>query len=192
MLRKGNPLQTELRWEIVLVEGLVAAGIGLYALLAQESARRNIIFLIGAFLLINGLSYAFGGVRRLSKDDPMARFRFIRAGIGAVTGSIVVIDRFADFMSIDAARVVLAIGLLGIGVVTLIGLVTVRGEVERRLAGIIVSLLLAGWGILVLYVAGNDTNTARVLGWAGLIVGAVLILLALYRRQSGSAQPAGG
>lgn len=187
VLRKGNPLRSELNWQVILVEGLIAVGIGLYAVLAQANAHRNIIFLTGVFLLINGLSHAFGGLRR-SSADPMARYRLLRAGIGIATGLIVVIDRFADLMSVNSARIVLAIGLLGIGLVTLIGLVTVRGEVERRMVGLVIAVLFIVWGAVVLYLVSIDSSSAGPLGWAAIVVGVLLVLLALYRRQQATAR----
>ena len=191
VLRKGNPLRSELSWQVILAEGVIAFGIGLYALLAQDNAHRNLIFLIGVFLLLNGLSHAFSGVRH-SGSDPMARYRLLRAGIGIVTGLVVMINRFADLMSVNSARIVLAIGLLGIGLVTLIGLVTVRGEVERRAAGLAIAVLFIAWGAVVLYLVSIDSNSAVPLGWAAIVVGALLVLLAFYRRQQATARLASG
>lgn len=185
--RHANPLKSETSWQVILVEGLIALGIGLYALLAADSARRNIVLLVGLFLLLNGLVHAYGLLTQPTTGDPMARFRLLRAGIGVVTGLLVVVNRFAEFMSLNAARFVLAIGLLGIGLVWLVGLIVVREDVERRLSGLVVAALLVIWGAFVLYLASMDTSSSRLIGWGALIVGAGLILFAVYRRSRAAA-----
>ncbi len=183
LLQKSNPLRPDLRWEFVLVQGAAAVAIGLYALLAEESARRNIVFLIGVFLLVNGLGIAIGGIRRAASDDPMSQFRLVRAGIGIATGVLVVINRFSSFMEVNSARVVAGIGLAGIGLVSLIGIITLIDRSEARLVSAGASLLLILWGAASIYQAIQDTNSSRLIGWAALIIGAALIALGLMRRQ---------
>jgi uncharacterized membrane protein HdeD (DUF308 family) len=185
---KANPLRAEMSWPIILIEGLVAGGIGLYALLAEDNARRNLLFLIGAFLLLNGLGYAFRQFQSRGSYNPMATFQLLRAGIGITVGLLVVIDRISDFMGADATRVVLGIGLLGIGLVTLAGMLLVRDEVAFRTGALISALLLSAWGIIMLYQASSDTSSTRLLGWMAIIVGGGLIGLAIFRWQR--SQPA--
>ncbi len=42
-LRKGHPLRTDIIWQLVLVEGNLAIGLGLYALLAEGSVRAILV-----------------------------------------------------------------------------------------------------------------------------------------------------
>ncbi len=182
-IKKGNPLRPDLRWEFVMIQGIVAVAIGLYALLAEASTAKNIVFLIGGFLLLNGLGLAIGGIRRGSSADPMLQFRLIRAGIGISTGLIVVINRFSDFMDLNSSRVVVGIGLLGIGIVSLVGIIVLMDKVQINMSAIGAALLLALWGAASLYQARNDTSSSRLIGWAALIIGGALIGLALLRRQ---------
>lgn len=194
LLKKSNPLRADLRWEFVLIQGVIAVAIGLYALLAEESARNNILFLIGAFLLVNGLMAAVSGIRR-GGNDPMAQFRMLRAGIGIATGLIVVLDRLFDFMDINPARVIAGLGLFGIGAVMLIGTVLNWGKIQATTAALVTSLLLAVWGIATIVQAANDSNSSRIVGWAALLIGIGLLALAFVRRQqamgaTGAASPA--
>lgn len=39
--RHGNPLQSETSWQVILIEGLIALGIGLYALLDAAVLARS-------------------------------------------------------------------------------------------------------------------------------------------------------
>ena len=188
-LRKSNPLRSDISWPIILVQGSVALGIGLYALLAEENARKNLVFLIGLFLLANGVFSAVGGLRRHATSR-MAPYQLLRAGIGLATGAIVVINRIAEFMSLDSARVVIGIGLLGIGCVTIIGLVAVRKEKRFRPVAFVGPLLLVVWGFVCLYQVANDKTSVTFLGWTAVIIGVALLALALFRRQRASAPTA--
>lgn len=190
MAKRGNPFRSDLNWYVILVEGLIAGGIGLYALLAENSARKNIVFLIGLFLLLNGLGYAFRQLRGPKEYDPMAQFQMLRAGIGISTGLLVVINRITEFMDLNPSRVVVGIGLIGIGVVTLAGMILMRSEAELRIPGIATAVGLIAWGIVILYQASNDSSSSDLLGWFALVIGVALVALALLRRQRTAATPA--
>jgi uncharacterized membrane protein HdeD (DUF308 family) len=183
-VQRSNPLRSDISWELILVQGLIVLGIGIYALTAEDSARRNIVFVIGLFLLVNGLMYAVGGLRERGASGTMAQFRLIRAGISIVTGLLVVLDRFVDFMGVDPARVVAGIGLVGIGIVSLVGIVMAREAGELFPFGAIASaILLALWGVVILYQATTDDSMTRLLGWVAVIAGVALLGLAWFRRQ---------
>jgi len=182
VLKKVNPFRSDISWQVVLAQGIGAIAIGLYALLAEESARQTVLFLIGLYLLVAGVMLAWSSLRG-DAEDPMAPYRYLRAGIGIATGLIVVIDRFNDFMGINPARVVAGIGLLAMGLVTLVGLVATRSEGGLAVGPLAGATLLAAWGIVLLYQASNDTTSSGVLGWSVLVIGVLLVAVAVYRRQ---------
>lgn len=179
--QRGNPLRSDISWQLVLAQGIVALGIGVYALIATESARRNILFLIGVFLFLNGLIYAVGGIRKGSTAGSLASYQLVRAGIGIATGSIVVIDRVVDFMPINPTRVVAGIGLTGMGIMTLIGLVIIRERSLLRLGTVMSALLLVVWGAVTLYQTTNEANITEWIGWIAIVVGIALMARAWYR-----------
>ncbi len=188
-VRRGNPFRSDTTWQVVLIQGLLALGIGLYALLAEESARHTIVLLIGLFLLLNGLHLAWEALTDSGHGgDDMDRYRLMRAAIGIVTGLIVVIDRFQDFMSLDSARVVAGIGLIGIGIVTLIGILATREALGWRIAALGSAALLAAWGVVVLYQASNDSNASEFIGCGAIAIGVAMIAIAGYRRQRSLAE----
>ncbi len=188
---KSNPFRSDTTWPVVLIQGLLALGIGLYALLAEHSARHTIVLLIGLFLLLNGLHLAWEGLTDCGDGgDGMDRYRLLRAGIGIATGLIVVADRFQDFIGLDAARVVAGIGLIGIGVITLIGIVATREELGWRIAALASAVLLAAWGVVVLYQASNDSRASEFIGWSAIAIGVAMIAIAGYRRQRSLGAPA--
>jgi uncharacterized membrane protein HdeD (DUF308 family) len=181
--RKGNPLRADISWPVILIEGLVVGAIGVYALVSESSARRNLLFLIGAFLLIDGIAFALEHYRSRGANDPMTSFRLLRAGISIAVGLIVVFDRFVDFLDTNPIRVILGLGLIAIGLIALIGMFLTREETELRFGALISAILLGALGLLLLYQASEDTDSIRTLGWAAIIAGGGLIGVALYRRQ---------
>lgn len=183
-VHRGNPFRSDATWRVVLIQGLVALGIGLYSLFAEDSARQTIMLLIGLFLLLNGLQFAWQGVRKQGdRTDGMREYQLVRSGIGIATGLIVVIDRVRDFMGIDAARVVAGLGLVGMGLVTVVGIVATRAALGWRVATLGGALLLAAWGVVVLYGASNDSRATELIGWSAVLIGAAMIAIAGYRRQ---------
>ena len=157
------------------------------ALIRRHSSPLRALFIptavIGGFLALALGPEGIGGIRRGSSTDPMQQFRLIRAGIGISTGLIVVINRFPDFTSLNSVRVVVGIGLLGIGIVSLVGIIVLMDNVQINMSAIGAALLLAVWGAASLYQARSDTSSSRLIGWAALIIGGALIGLALLRRQ---------
>lgn len=184
LLAKSNPLRKGLRWEWVGIQGVIAVAIGLYALLAEESARRNIVLGIGIFLLINGIGTAIGGIRRTGIENTIVEYRMIGSGMGIATGLLVICNRIWDFWDIKSDRIVLGVGLLGVGLVVLIGLIVLMDRSNFSLPTLGMPLLLALWGAASIYQASNDTNSNRLIGWAALLIGVLLLGLAYMRRQS--------
>ena len=80
VLKKANPFRSDISWQMVLIQGIAAVAIGLYALLAEESARQTVVFLIGLFLLVNGLLMAWAGLHNRWKAREIAPGR-----VGVVT-----------------------------------------------------------------------------------------------------------
>ncbi|HYH12597.1 MAG TPA: DUF308 domain-containing protein [Thermomicrobiales bacterium] len=181
LVRKGNPFRADLAWWVVGAIGVVALVVGIYILTAPESANRNIVFIIGAFLLINGLGHALAGFRARSGVNGMMTFLLVRAGIGIATGAIVVINRFAEFMGLDAARIVNAIGLLGMGLVTIAGMVMAREGGGAHLGAVVAALVLCVWGITIIYQVTNDTSSNDLLGWLAVAAGAVYLAVSIIR-----------
>lgn len=189
--KKSNPFRSELAWWAVAAIGAVALAVGIYILTAPASANRNIVFIIGAFLLVNGLGYALAGLRARSRTSPMMAFLLVRAGIGIATGLIVVLNRFVDFMSLDSARVVNGLGLVGVGLVTAIGMVMTRDDLGIRVGAVLGALALGAWGIVVLIQVANGSSSNDLLGWVAVAVGAVYLAIAWLRwRREAAPAPA--
>lgn len=179
--KKSNPFRADLSWWAVAAIGAIALAVGIYILTAPERANRNIVFIIGAFLLVNGLGYAMAGIKGRSGTNPMSSFLLIRAGIGIATGLIVVINRFADFMGLDPARIINGIGLLGVGLVTIAGMAMTRDELGLRISAVVTAFALCIWGVVIIYQVANDSTSNDLLGWIAMIAGLVYLAIAGIR-----------
>lgn len=189
IVRKSNPLRSDAGWVFVLIEAVVAIIAGIYLLRDEQSARRTIIFLIGLFLLVNGLEYGFNGIKNRRSSSVLSQFELIRAGIGIATGAIIVINRIVDFMGVNPSRVVAGIGLVGIGAASLWGAFMARADAPRRTSALISAALFVVWGVVTLYQASNDTSHSNFYGWVAIIVGVALLGLAYLRRQQSTRSP---
>lgn len=178
---RGNPLRADISWQLLSIEAIAAIAVGLYAFLDESGALRNAVTLIGIYLLLDGLSCAIGEVTSSEPASTQDKFRLIRSGIGIATGVIAISERIYDFMDLTPTRVVVGLGLLGIGLVTVFGAVAGREESRLRLSGIGIALLLAAWGIIVLYQANSDSNSMGLFGTTAIIAGVGLAALAYLR-----------
>jgi len=183
VLVKSNPLRADLPWLVILSEGIIIGGIGLYAVLAEESAQRNIVFLIGVFLFLNGISAIYAAVRDRRELDSMTPFSYFRAGVALSTGTIVIVNRFNEFMSLKAARTIVGAGLISIGIVAILGLIAISRTTEFRPAAYVLPAILTILGVVAIYQAANDNNTSKLIGWVALLIGIGLVGLAFLRRQ---------
>jgi hypothetical protein len=183
VFKKSNPVRADLPWTVILIEGLVLGGIGIYAVVAEESAQRNIVFLIAAFLVLNGLSAILAAIRDRRELSIMTPFNYFRSGIALATGTIVAANRFTTFMEINAARVCVGVGLIFIGAVAIVGLVVASKQTDFRPAAYVIPLVLTVLGIVVVYQAANDRNSSKLIGWVFIAIGVGLVAIGIYRRQ---------
>jgi ABC-type transport system involved in cytochrome c biogenesis permease subunit len=95
-----------------------------------------------------------------------------------------VINRFTEFMGLDAARIVAGLGLIGMGIATVMGVAAMREERGMQVGAMAGGVLLALWGAVILYYVANDDFATDLLGWTAVIVGVGLCAFALYRRRS--------
>ncbi len=93
---KGNPLRADISWQLLSIEAVVVFAVGIFALVNESSALRNVVTLIGILLLVDGLSCAIGEVTSSEPANTRDKYRLIRAGIGIATGTIVVAERILD------------------------------------------------------------------------------------------------
>jgi uncharacterized membrane protein HdeD (DUF308 family) len=178
MLELGKPWRRGAAWGVILVEGVVALGIGVYILAQPDEARDVVRQLIAAVLLVNGLMQVFAGFRL--PQSPAAPYRILRGGVGATVGLIVTLEPVSDYLESDASRFILALGGLAYGLIGLVQVVATREETGLRIGPLIVSGL---WILLaILFLTGDETDQTRMnlVGIVAVVFGLLLLAYAFY------------
>jgi uncharacterized membrane protein HdeD (DUF308 family) len=170
------------------VEGVALLLIGIYVIVAPDSARGAVRGLIGAFLLVNSVGVALAGLKTDLQTNPITPYRMLAAGVGISVGTIVLLQSFSDYISDDGARVILAIGLLVYGAVGLIGAYETRASGGMRRGAILTSVLDVVFAVILLYDVRNDKLDPRWFGYAALACGVLVCgyAFALYRAAPGA------
>ena len=181
-------------WGLVIAEGAVLAAVGLYALLAPENARETVFAVFGALLAVNGAGAAMTAFR--SEPSRSTSFLAFRGGIGLACGILALIARFTDAFSSDSARVILGSGFLIVGVVALAHQFLVRDEVGFRLGTLAWNVVIILFAILLFTGSDDDDSRLTLLGWALIILGALLAAFGYYLKtrlstEGGAPSPAG-
>lgn len=147
-LHQVRPWRQGMAWWIVLVEGLLVLGIGIY-ILTQPAAGGQIVFLLAAFLLIISGERTLNGFRERIPPVILAE-RMLRAGIGLTVGLIIVFNSWQNFMEPPAPVVILSLGWLLTGTVGIWEWWTAREELGLGWGALIMPVLSAILGVLML------------------------------------------
>jgi uncharacterized membrane protein HdeD (DUF308 family) len=182
-----------LAWWVVGIEGLILVAIGIYVIADPDTARDIVRQLIGAFLLVNSGAWAINGLRSENQATPVTPYRMLAAGVGLTAGLLVFLEPISDLIDADAAKVILAVGLLGCGAIILAGAIATRtaGGISR--GPLIASALYLVFGVLLLINARRDSLDPRWFGYAAVVCGVLACgyAYALYRTAQ-HASAAGG
>ncbi|MCI0439728.1 MAG: DUF308 domain-containing protein [Chloroflexi bacterium] len=188
MMRQGTPWRSGVPWLLVLAEGVVAVAAGIAVLVWPQETAGVMIVVFGGYLIVNGLLRIYAGMRAQSGSDAAKPMHLVRGGIGLVVGLLVVIQPLSEYMSLDVAVTILAIGLLLIGV---IGLINAYEERSTRWGTMVSSGLHVVLGILLLF-SRDNSSLIQWLGIAALVIGGLLVAygLMLFRSASRPGEPA--
>jgi uncharacterized membrane protein HdeD (DUF308 family) len=196
MMNKVAPWRKDVAWWVVLLQGLVALGLGLYILFADTATvGGQLVLLLGIWMLVEGVLRIFSSLR--GKYNPtMVPYRMLGGGIALVIGLIIVLNAWAatPFLTVPVAAGIVALGLVLVGVVNMLEWFMAR----RALGAGIMSLIMPAAMILiglVFLVSGLQSSTwvINALGWILTIAGAGLAIYSFIlreRQKTADAQPA--
>ena len=161
LIARGAPWDSRTSWTIVLVEGIVAALMGLVFIFSPLGGSSTTLQLVGLILLAGSLVTLFQ-LWRHTYDPELELLAAFRSGSGVTVGSVVIVATFLTEVT-DAVVASLAV-VVGIGFVVF-GLVGIAGSLVRRrvdaplpLAALVMNAVLALAGLLLLFAgaAGSD------------------------------------
>lgn len=181
------PWKTSLPWWVVLIEGLVVAGIGLMVILDPQGANVNLALALSAGLLIAGLLQIWD-IWKERVPEKIDSLVGARAGIGVYAGLVVLVLYFIEGALTRAS----GYGIFGSAAVIygLLALVQVfRTGGDKRRQALVEFLLFTSAGAVTLYglFAGGTAivSAVRIIGWIFLIAGIALIGLSMWRWRKG-------
>jgi uncharacterized membrane protein HdeD (DUF308 family) len=183
VVQQGLPWRRGIPWWLVLVEGILVLGIGLFLAFQPDSARSTIRGLIGLFLIFNSLLGIVSGLRPATRNQPMAPYRLLRGGIGLFAGLMVVLQPVFEYVDADATRTILAVGLTLWGLIGLYAAFATHDEGGFRWNTIVLSGLSIVFAVMLFRTSSSDNPFVEPAGYVAIIVGLILLAYAyvLYR-----------
>jgi uncharacterized membrane protein HdeD (DUF308 family) len=192
-LQKSVPWRRGLAWWIVGIEGLLLVAAGIYVVAAPDDAKDAVRVIIGAFVLANSIGSIMAGFRPVSVANPITPYRMLAAGSGLTVGIIVVLQPWTENITDNAARVILALGLLVFGSVGFAGSYATRAAGGVRRGALIICGLSILFAALLFYNVRNEALDMRWFGYTALAAGVLICgyAFALYKaRQTTPEVPA--
>ena len=180
--RRGVP------WWLVMVEGIALLVVGIYALAAPDNARETVFAIFGLLLAGSGLGAAVAAFR--AEPTKRTSFNGFRGGIGLSLGGMALLARFIDEIGSDGARVILAVGFLMVGVVSLAAILVVREKGSFSPGGMIWNVVLIV--IAIIFFTGSQDNNSRLtlIGWVAIVFGVLLCAFGALLRSRAMAETA--
>ncbi|GCE22611.1 DUF308 domain-containing protein [Dictyobacter kobayashii] len=174
-------------WWVVLLQGIIAIGLGLLVLLAPFKLSALMVRLLGAYLFISGLLLFFNMYR--NKTYP--KFKVVVAAVGVIAGILLMIFRVWSLAVLPPA-IFLAGAILGI----VYGIIEILQGIRNKEwddTGVGVLSLIVGITLLFLivplggFLSVSLTTVALsapfIICVSGIVIGALLIQRALRMRQ---------
>ena len=183
---QNAPWSEGVSWWVVLIQGLILLGLGLFILLAPDTANKTVVQLLAVFLLVSGLLDAFQGID--GRVTPRAMpYHMLSAGSAITVGIIVLLDMWQDFMSVQGDAVVISIGLLLFGIMGLIIWILGGERGDRGFLNLVLPIGALALGGVALY--SRLEMGATVVRWLGIIAVLLGVLLlvqtfVLYGKQN--------
>lgn len=183
LLVKGNPLGTTTPWPIILGEGILLLGLGIYILVDKEGAGGTILHVISLVLLVASIITIATELR--ARSVRMVLYSALRAGIGLTVGAIGTARWIWDYMDDRPLRLILGWGLLAYAIIHIAGVLMTRGDSGIVWGSLGVSLFTLILGVVLL--VNDDTNstgTLNLLAALFIVFGLLLVGLGYLRYQA--------
>lgn len=188
-LREANPFRKGMAWWIVMLEGLVVLGIGIYVA-THPNAGTRIVLLLGAYLLLVSIERTLNGFRDRIPQVVLGE-RMLRAGIGLTVGLLIVLNAWQGFMTATASLVILSLGWLLIGLIGIWEWVIASRQLGMGMGAIIFPSIYTAFGLLML---GSRLSMGpmlmQILGYVAILGGVGLLGFAFMLYRKANASPA--
>jgi uncharacterized membrane protein HdeD (DUF308 family) len=181
--KKLMPWQTGLAWWVILIEGIALAIIGLLIILDPAKTNIRVGLLLSFGLFIAGLLQTWSLFRN-KVPESVDGIVGARAALGIFSGLLVLWLFMGNLLTIEVGLLVLGLGSLFYGLLGLFMVFNSSGS--QRTAAFVEMIFFTLFGIVMLYTryAGPAAiaTGVTVVGWLGIVMGAVLILYSFVRK----------
>jgi uncharacterized membrane protein HdeD (DUF308 family) len=191
-LRKAKeiaPWRSDLKWWVILVEGIVLGIVGLLVLVDVQRTNANVALIFTAALALAGLLQLWAVARGQVPED-LDSLVSGRAAIAVFAGLSVLLLYFLDKLTQGVGLILVGLASLLYG---LLGFVLVfRTDGARKRSALIETILFSLVGALMIYTqfaGATAINTAlTIIGGLVLLLGIGLIIFAFLRRSESTAR----
>jgi uncharacterized membrane protein HdeD (DUF308 family) len=182
-LQKGvRIVRKDKLWWLVLIQGIVAIGLGLYIVSQPEQASANIGLLAAAYIFVSGITQTVTASTQTSKRTQSG---LIRGIAGLVIGGGLLAAAWLGWVDLVTGYTLLAIGLVIYGGLGLWHQFFDRGESPFTWGPVILNALLALWGILVFVSRMMSFDLAMISAGILMVIGVLAGVWAFLSRPSG-------
>jgi uncharacterized membrane protein HdeD (DUF308 family) len=164
-----KPWRRATAWWVLLIEGIVGAGLGAALLLWPAEAQGWTLLFLAIVLATQGLLTLFG----LLRGKRQGNFALIRGAISLLVGMIVILMPLFGFGDRLAAAWLLAIGLLAAGVLAIIA-PFFEAHASKR-GDLLMAIFLLVLGGLLVYNIVTGVDVLQILAWTLIAFGMALI-----------------
>lgn len=175
-----KPWRRDTAWWVLLIEGVVALGLGVAILLWPADAQGWVLLFLAILLALHGLLLLFSMLRGRRRGN----FPLVRGAIGLIVGMAVILMPLFGFGDRTAAGWLLAIGLLSTGLLAVVAPFFEGGAAGRR-GDLLLAVFLLILGGLLLYNLLTGVAVLQLVAWTLLGFGALLAGFGFFMRSRG-------
>jgi hypothetical protein len=167
-------------WWLPLIQGIIAIALGLFILLAQQTALIWIGTAAALYMLVAGLVLLVNVL--FSRRRSLGSLTGIRGIAGVIIGGGLLIVSWFNLTDLATTYTLIAIGLIIFGGLGVAALIFEGRGCLTRLIGLAINGLLVLWGILIFVSRSQGFDLALITAVVLLALGAILIVYAFLSR----------
>jgi len=172
-----KPWRRTTAWWVLLIEGIVAAGLGAALLLWPAAAQGWTLLFLAIVLATQGLLIIFSLLRGKRRGN----FALVRGGASLIVGMVVILMAIFSFGDRLTAAWLLAIGLLVAGGLAIVA-PFFEGRASSKRGDLLMAVFLLVLGGLLVYNVATGVNVLLLLAWTLIAFGVALIALGILAR----------
>ena len=182
-LKKASPIQKSAPWWLAVVEGAVAAVLGIYLIVDPRGAASIFGIVLSIMLLVSGALQTYAGMRARSADPgSTSTLILVRGLIGLITGALILILWLMGVLTFTVGTWILYGALLVFGLLGIyLGFVS-RPQGRIRWGMILNSVLMTALAIIVLFLT-DEGDATRAAGAILILFGVLLIVYGFFFRR---------